>query len=145
SARSTRRGTASSRARWASPTCPTSPRRTSPSSSLRSCGISCRGPRRHRKRSPRPTRRRPPEVSLKLYEAAITRSLVVAGEPLELTYAHLPSLVKGSSRHFLLLHGNPSHLGSWHLTVPALQQLGDVCAIDMPGFGRSQTPKDRVL
>jgi len=84
-------------------------------------------------------------VSLKLYEAAITRSLVVAGEPLELTYAHLPSLVKGSSRHFLLLHGNPSHLGSWHLTVPALQQLGDVCAIDMPGFGRSQTPKDRVL
>jgi 2-hydroxymuconate-semialdehyde hydrolase len=84
-------------------------------------------------------------VSLALYEAATTRSLVVAGEPLELTYAHLPSLVGDTGRHFLLLHGNPSHLGSWHLTIPALQQLGDVCAIDMPGFGRSQTPKDRVM
>src|SRR5262249_16822831 len=42
-------------------------------------------------------------------------------------------------------HGNPSHLHSWHATVPTLQELGDVCALDMPGFGRSQTGRDVSL
>jgi pimeloyl-ACP methyl ester carboxylesterase len=84
-------------------------------------------------------------VSLKLYDSATTRSLQVAGESLELTFVHLPALKPDTGRQFLLLHGNPSHLGSWHKTVPALRELGDVCALDLPGFGRSQTPGDRSM
>ncbi|MBK7864209.1 MAG: alpha/beta hydrolase [Archangiaceae bacterium] len=84
-------------------------------------------------------------MSLKLYESATTRTLPVAGEPLELTYAHLPCTAGQTGLQFLLLHGNPSHLGHWHAMVPMLRELGDVCAIDMPGFGRSQTPGDKVM
>jgi pimeloyl-ACP methyl ester carboxylesterase len=84
-------------------------------------------------------------VSLTLYDSATTRSIQVAGEPLELTFVHLPALTPGTGRQFLLLHGNPSHLGAWHKTVPALRELGDVCALDLPGFGRSQTPGDRSM
>ena len=79
---------------------------------------------------------------ISLYESARTETIDVCGEPLSLTFLHQTG---GSGDPFVLLHGNPSHLGSWHATIPALRQLGAVCAIDMPGFGRSQTPGDRVL
>ncbi len=80
-----------------------------------------------------------------LYDFARSQTLSVAGEPLALTFAHLPGLPGSAGFQFLLLHGNPSHLGHWHATVPALRELGDVCAIDLPGFGRSQTPGGGVM
>jgi pimeloyl-ACP methyl ester carboxylesterase len=40
----------------------------------------------------------------------------------------------------LLLHGNPSSLADWERIVPPLSRIADVCAIDLPGFGRSPRP-----
>jgi pimeloyl-ACP methyl ester carboxylesterase len=82
---------------------------------------------------------------LSLYDSARTQTVRVAGEPLALTFALLPGAARNPGRQFVLLHGNPSHLGYWHATVPVLRELGDVCAIDMPGFGKSQTPADKVV
>src|SRR4051812_6202827 len=80
-----------------------------------------------------------------LYDFARTQTLEVAGEPLALTFAHLKGKPGNAGLQFVLLHGNPAHLGQWSQTVPALLEWGDVCAIDLPGFGRSQTPRDKVM
>lgn len=51
---------------------------------------------------------------------------------------HLPK--PGAKRRFLLLHGNPSHLGHFARTIPFLVQHGEVLAFDFPGFGGSEAP-----
>lgn len=43
-----------------------------------------------------------------------------------------------STRRFVLIHGNPSHLDHFRSTVPFLQRYGEVVAFDLPGFGRSE-------
>jgi len=43
----------------------------------------------------------------------------------------------GHPRKCLLLHGNPGSLLDWEPMLPALSQIADVAAIDLPGFGRS--------
>ncbi|MFT5356485.1 MAG: pimeloyl-ACP methyl ester carboxylesterase [Polyangiales bacterium] len=43
-----------------------------------------------------------------------------------------------ASRRFVLVHGNPSNISEWEHTISALRVLGEVLAIDMPGFGRSE-------
>ena len=76
------------------------------------------------------------------YDRARTETLTVNDEQLSLTFAVIPG---GPGAQFILLHGNPSHLNSWHLTVPALLPYGSVCVMDLPGFGRSQTPAHGVM
>lgn len=52
--------------------------------------------------------------------------------------ARFPATSAAATRRFLLIHGNPSNLSEWVQTVDALRELGDVVAIDLPGFGRSE-------
>ena len=46
----------------------------------------------------------------------------------------------GPVRTFLLLHGFPYSTHSFDGLAPLLTQLGDVVAVDMPGFGLSERP-----
>lgn len=48
----------------------------------------------------------------------------------------------GPRPRFLLLHGNPGSLSDWHRVLPLLAEVGDVSAIDLPGFGRSPNWND---
>jgi len=45
----------------------------------------------------------------------------------------------------LLLHGNPGVLEDWAPILPALAELADVAAIDLPGFGYSTSAGDLSL
>jgi len=55
------------------------------------------------------------------------------------------ALIPGSTRHALLLHGNPSHLDHFGAIVPALRRWMAVTAYDHPGFGRSSEFADRRM
>lgn len=79
------------------------------------------------------------------YNAATATKLAVAGEVLEIANAFFPATCDTARHRFVLIHGNPAHLDYWHPTVPFLRTLGDVVVFDLPGFGRSQTPRDGVL
>src|SRR4051794_1797337 len=54
-----------------------------------------------------------------------------------------PRPAPGAGRRFLCLHGNPSDLSRWDETAPALLPLGEVLAIDLPGYGRSPAAPGR--
>ncbi|MFO0723507.1 MAG: alpha/beta hydrolase [Myxococcota bacterium] len=47
----------------------------------------------------------------------------------------------GADRRFVLLHGNPSHLGHFARTIPFLAKEAEVLAFDLPGFGGSDAPE----
>ena len=47
--------------------------------------------------------------------------------------------------HFLLIHGSCHGAWCWRDTIPALEALGHTAqAIDLPGHGQDQTPRDGV-
>ena len=72
-----------------------------------------------------------------MYASAKTMVLRGPGWIAKPVVARFPATSVGTGR-FLLIHGNPSNLSEWAQTVEALQALGDVVALDMPGFGRSE-------
>lgn len=41
-----------------------------------------------------------------------------------------------ASRRFLLVHGSPGHRGHFAPLVPELERMGEVAAMDLPGYGR---------
>src|SRR5690554_5181662 len=58
-----------------------------------------------------------------------------AAEPL--TCYKYPALGPNQGAPLVLLHGWGCDSHSWQPLVPALQALGDVIAVDLPGFGAS--------
>jgi pimeloyl-ACP methyl ester carboxylesterase len=50
----------------------------------------------------------------------------------------------GSGRRVLLIHGFGASLGHWRFTVPALEPLAEVLALDLLGFGASGKPASRL-
>src|SRR5262249_2420038 len=48
----------------------------------------------------------------------------------------------GMDRTFLLLHGLGGSLEFWCAVTPSLAKVDRTLAIDIPGFGRSQAPRD---
>ncbi|MDB4988581.1 MAG: alpha/beta hydrolase [Myxococcaceae bacterium] len=78
---------------------------------------------------------------MSLYQSSQVVELRHAGERTQVCMVELPASASASvtaqQRRVLLIHGNPSHMDHWGLTVPALQQHAGVIAYDQPGFGRS--------
>jgi pimeloyl-ACP methyl ester carboxylesterase len=49
---------------------------------------------------------------------------------------------RGSGSAIVLLHGFASSIYTWKDVLPALARYHDVVALDLPGFGRSECPRD---
>lgn len=80
----------------------------------------------------------PDQALLAEVEATLAAASLVEVRGLSIRALHRPR--PGASRRFLLLHGNPSHLGHFARTIPFLAERGEVLAFDFPGFGGSEAP-----
>jgi pimeloyl-ACP methyl ester carboxylesterase len=49
---------------------------------------------------------------------------------------------EGAAEAVLFVHGNPGSSTDWSALVEAGGALARTVAIDMPGFGKAQTPRD---
>src|SRR5438477_8688549 len=65
-----------------------------------------------------------------------TLSVVVNGTTVTLDFARWPAASRSASRRFLLIHGSPGHLDHFAPLVRGLSLLGEVVAVDLPGYGR---------
>src|SRR5579863_8413949 len=64
-------------------------------------------------------------------------SVRVAGQEARLWALALDGRSGNRGRRFLLLHGNPSHLGTFGASAAMLREHGAVALFDLPGFGAS--------
>lgn len=49
---------------------------------------------------------------------------------------------QGSEEAVVFVHGNPGPMDDWSALVPAVRDFGRVLALDLPGFGRADRPRD---
>jgi pimeloyl-ACP methyl ester carboxylesterase len=80
---------------------------------------------------------------------ALTRSVTIAGGPVNVVDTGEPPLAPGSQRPsgmppLLLIHGLGGAWQNWLLTIPAFMGSHRVVAPDLPGFGSSPMPVGRL-
>src|SRR5690606_33285120 len=66
-------------------------------------------------------------------------------QPSQLAVYRYPARIPTDDEPLVLIHGWGCDSGTWHPLIPALQELGNVFALDLPGFGAAPPLEDFTL